>query len=227
MLKQRRVPIGSNLNMNSSKRVLQENKKKRKETLKEALMCAKHFNQTPPKSLPEANLHSDEGTSSHVGGTGKHPGLWTVCQPKQLVVAIEGKRRRKRRNKREGGTAFKCIESICCQRESNKGGKTDCVLKCVVSSGASVKTRKSVSNEEALQPLNICYQHQIGGVISSELRSSWRGRRRKLRQEFYLFIFLWSCFQIKEHLVEFVEQQWTKLHQSPIRLSVSLSRISR
>lgn len=122
-------------------------------------MCEKHFNQTPAKSLPEANLHSDEGMSSHVGGTGKHPGLWTVCQLKQLIAATERKRRR--RVEREGGTAFKNTESIYCQRGRNKGGKTDCVFKCVASSGASAKTRKSASSEEALQPLSIYYQHQI------------------------------------------------------------------
>ncbi len=38
-------------------------------------------------------------------------------------------------------------------RERNKGGKTDCVFKCIASSEATVTTRESISSAAALQPL--------------------------------------------------------------------------
>lgn len=48
---------------------------------------------TAAVSVPPANLHAAQ--ELYVGGTGTHPGLWTVCWPrvKQHILAAEHRRR--------------------------------------------------------------------------------------------------------------------------------------
>lgn len=92
-------------------------------------------------------------TSWYVGGTGKHPALWTVCQlhVKQHILREEARRR-------DSSQMWHWD-----QRERDKGGKTDCVFKCIASGEASVTTRESVSScAAALQPSLLC-------IISSSL----------------------------------------------------------
>lgn len=92
-------------------------------TATEKRLKCKSSNQTPAISLPRANLHSDQETTLNVGGIGKHPGLWTVCQLLCCAAPYEAKNEKKRGRQR-GRESIYMWNHLLLERETKEGKQT-------------------------------------------------------------------------------------------------------
>lgn len=152
---------------------------------------------------------------SHVGGSGKHPALWTVCQlhVKQHIRRGEEEDEERRRDcgaetsETKEGKQIVCLNASALLELQQRGGRAFAVQQlCSLHFSASVSAAVSLEARSGRGEVGGNFQIELLGVQGSagDFIPPHKGAFRETE-----------------------EQRWTKLRPSLIRLTVSRSRIPR